>query len=246
MSEAARVDMGFVAGLASRRDDSVDRLDRVMRARPVGFAPADLMARIEEAFGPGPKHFTPAGRADEDTGAWHPNDAEPPEPEAFIDPAEAAHARGYAEGFAEATAAASQASERNRVMLAGLAAALRSDDRIDRDGLAQVLRQTVLALVRRVVGEAGVSGDLLTARVEAAADLLADKTESAILRLNPEDVPLVQGHLPETIFAIGDAAVVRGSFVLEAASTIVEDGPELWLDQLTQAIERVAVPVATC
>jgi flagellar assembly protein FliH len=30
--------------------------------------------------------------------------------------------------------------------------------------------------------------------------------------------------------------------VLESASTIVEDGPELWLEQLAQAIDRVAVP----
>ena len=28
----------------------------------------------------------------------------------------------------------------------------------------------------------------------------------------------------------------RGSFVLESASTVVEDGPDLWLDQLATAI----------
>jgi len=38
--------------------------------------------------------------------------------------------------------------------------------------------------------------------------------------------------------------VERGGFVLESASTIVEDGPELWLEQMAQAIERVAMP--TC
>jgi flagellar assembly protein FliH len=46
------------------------------------------------------------------------------------------------------------------------------------------------------------------------------------------------------VFAVGDVHVARGSFVLESASTIVEDGPELWLEQLAQAIDRVAVPTA--
>ena len=56
---------------------------------------------------------------------------------------------------------------------------------------------------------------------------------------------LLEGRLPATIFAVGDAAIARGSFVMESASTIVEDGPELWLDQLAQAIDRVAVPVGS-
>ena len=95
-----------------------------------------------------------------------------------------------------------------------------------------------------LVGEAGVSADLLAARVEAAADLLADKAESALLRVHPADVALLDGKLPPTIFAAGDAAVARGSFVLESASTVVEDGPTLWLDQLALAIDRVPLPAA--
>ena len=63
-----------------------------------------------------------------------------------------------------------------------------------------------------------------------------------MLRVHPDDVALLEGRLPKSIFAAGDPAVARGSFVLESASTIVEDGPELWLDQLAQAIERVPVP----
>jgi flagellar assembly protein FliH len=30
--------------------------------------------------------------------------------------------------------------------------------------------------------------------------------------------------------------------LLEAASTIVEDGPAMWIDQLTAAIDRIALP----
>jgi flagellar assembly protein FliH len=30
--------------------------------------------------------------------------------------------------------------------------------------------------------------------------------------------------------------------VLESAATIVEDGPDLWIEQLAQAIDRAALP----
>ncbi len=133
-------------------------------------------------------------------------------------------------------------AERDRAMLARLVEALRSDTRIDREQLARNLRQTVLHLVTRLVGETGVSGALLAARVNAATDLLADAAESAILRVNPADIALLEGHLPDTVFAAGDAGVARGSFVMEAASTIVEDGPELWLEQLARTLDKVALP----
>ena len=110
--------------------------------------------------------------------------------------------------------------------------------------MAGHLRQTVLHLVTRMIGEAGVAPDVLAARIEAATDLLADSAESAILRLHPDDVALVQDHLPKTVFPVGDATLKRGAFVIESASTIVEDGPDLWLDQLAQAIDRVPIPPA--
>jgi flagellar assembly protein FliH len=120
--------------------------------------------------------------------------------------------------------------------------ALGAAGRVDRDRIARQLRQTVMLLVAKLVGEAGVSAELLAARVAAATDLLADAAESAMLRVHPADVALLEGRLPDTIFAVGDAAVARGAFVLESASTVVEDGPELWLEQMAAAIERAAVP----
>jgi flagellar assembly protein FliH len=99
-----------------------------------------------------------------------------------------------------------------------------------------------MSLVGKLVGEVGISPELLASRITTASDLLADKTESALLRVHPDDVPLLEDHLPKTIFAVGDPGLARGSFVLESASTIVEDGPELWLEQLTQAMDRIVVP----
>jgi flagellar assembly protein FliH len=108
--------------------------------------------------------------------------------------------------------------------------------------MAGQLRQTVLHLVSKLVGEVGIAPDVLAGRITAAVDLLADSAESALLRLHPDDLPLVEGKLPATIFPVGDPHVARGGFVIESASTIVEDGPDLWLEQLAQAIDRVPIP----
>lgn len=241
MSEVAHA---FIAGFSPRQDDAAHRLQRVFAERQTGFSPADLIARIEEAFSTdqgGPKSYAPADPQANPTQGWDPLDPISPETP-FLDPIEEARREGFDEGFAAAQAAHEEAARRDLGLLEGVVAALQSDERIDRARVADQLRQTVMHLVTRLVGEVGVSADLLTGRVEAAAELLADASESAMLRVNPADVALLDKRLPQTIFAVGDAALSRGSFVLEASSTIVEDGPELWLEQLTTALDKVALP----
>lgn len=236
----------FVAGFAVRHDTPPHLLAAALSPTP-GFTPRDMWDRIAREMADDspvrPKHFSPAdgggmGRATE---GWDPLDASA-EPTPFIDPVETAHAAGYAEGLAAAAAAARESGDRDKALLVELAAALANGHQLDRERIARQLRQTVMLLVTRLVGETGVAAEVLTRRIEAAADLLADASESAMLHLNPADVALVEGNLPKSIFAIGDAAVARGSFVLESASTLVEDGPELWLEQLAEAIDRVPVP----
>jgi flagellar assembly protein FliH len=238
MSEAAA--NVFVAGFAPRQDDSAVRLHRVFADRPAGFAPGDLIARIEEAFSAAPQtHVQPEPDAPSlDPVASAMAEAPP------LDPLVEAHQAGYDAGYAAARAEQQAQAARDLALLEGIAASLKSDNRVDRERIARQLRQTVLHLVTRLVGDTGISADLLAGRVEAASDLLADSSESAMLRVNPADVVLLQGRLPESIFAVGDASLARGSFVLEAASTIVEDGPELWLEQLTRALDKVAVPAS--
>ena len=221
----------FVAGLAVRHAISVADLGRAFAA-PAGFAARDVCARLR------PRHFSPATAGHRATDGWDPMDAEVGETR--LDPLVAAHAAGYAEGLAAAAAADAQGKARDAALVAEIATALTQG--LDRAALAGRLRETVLHLVTNLVGEVGISPDLLTARVEAATDLLADKTEAALLRLHPDDVALLDGRLASTVFAAGDPHVARGSFVLESASTIVEDGPALWLDQLAGAIDKVSVP----
>lgn len=237
---------GFIVGLPSRSDPAAFAMARAASARPQGFTPAELIARLEEAFGgaetgPRPRHFSPADPDTNPTEGWDPLDADAPAGP-YVDPLEAARSAGYEEGVAAATAAMHATGARDRALLDALSASLRGAAAIDRDQLAERLRQTVLLLVRQLVGETGVVPALLAARVAAATELLADASESAMLRVHPDDVALLDGALPATVFAVGDAAVARGSFVMESASTIVEDGPELWLEQLGSAIEHAALP----
>lgn len=225
---------GFVAGFAARHAVASSLLQQAF-APPAGFA----VRSPTEARG-GPRHFSPADPATNPTAGWDPLDASAP-PSAFVDPIEAAHAAGYAEGLAAAVAAAQVTTNRDAALLTGIGAAL-SEGRVDREAMAAQLRQTVLLLVTRIVGDVGVAADRLAARVDVAADLLADAQESAMLRVHPDDVGLLDGRLPATIFPVGDATVSRGSFVLESASTVVEDGPALWMEQLAAAIDRVPLP----
>ena len=237
----------FVAGFAARHDNSAHLLARAF-APPEGFAAFDPRARARAAPAgpvsfapqspspPGPRHFSPADPATNPTAGWNPLD-----PVSAVDPIETARAAGYAAGLA----AARGSEARDADLVAQLSAALIAGDHVDRKRIAEQLRRTVLMLVEKLVGEVGVSSDKLAQRIERAVDLLADTAESAILRVHPDDVALLDKRLPATVFAVGDAGVTRGGFVLESASTIVEDGPAHWFDQLTRAIDQMPVPPST-
>ncbi len=228
---------GFIAGFASRHDAAGAALRQAFSAKTGAFAPRDMTPEPP----PAPKHFEPADRQTDPTEGWDPFDASQPST-GFIDPVEAARTAGFEEGVAAAMAETRANMDRDRAMLESLVAAINDDARVDRDRLAAHLRQTVLHLVTLMVGETGIDGDLLGRRVTMAAGMLGDDAESALVRVHPDDVLLVEGKLPTNIFAAGDATVARGSFVLESSATIVEDGPDLWLEQLVLAIDRAALP----
>jgi flagellar assembly protein FliH len=233
----------FTPGLVARAPAGDSVLQRALgRSEPFTPAPLDRIGggarrrRADDAPAT-PRHFSPAHPAE----GWDPFDAAQHSAAAPVDAAAAiaaAHAAGRAEALAEvALRDAGQAALAER-----LAATLGTGAHVDRDRIATALRHTVLHLVTRLIGEVGVDGALLAARVAAATELLAEAAESALLRMHPDDVALVEGRLPATLFAVGDPSLARGAFVLESASTLVEDGPALWLAQLAEAIDRVALP----
>jgi flagellar assembly protein FliH len=227
----------FVAGFAGRRDAAGAALRQAYAAKGLAFAPRDMTPTP-----PGePRHFSPADPDADPTEGWDPLDAAQPA-SGFIDPLTTARTQGYEEGLAAALANGGRLGERDQALLDGLLAAIADDCRVDRERLAAHLRSTVLLLVTRMVGEAGIDEDLLARRVANAAGMIGDDAESALLRMNPDDVPLIEGKLPDHIFAVADPHVARGHFVLESSATIVEDGPDLWLEQIAQAIDRAGVP----
>jgi flagellar assembly protein FliH len=249
----------FTAGFTARHNAAAEALHRAFNLSGEVFAPADIKERATgkrpgsfspRDADPRPRHFSPADPDTNPTEGWDPFAADseasaeerPAGASGFIDPIKAAHEMGYAEGKAAGLAEAAVAGSRDRQLIETIAAELRAAGQVDRERLAAHLRQTVMLLVGRLIGETGVSAELLTKRIAAAAEMLADGAESALLRVHPDDLPLIDGKLPKTVFPAGDATIGRGSFVLESASTIVEDGPDLWLEQLGHAIDRVALP----
>lgn len=238
----------FEPGLASRHRAAAHVLQRAF-SDPVGFSPADVTRMgVREPVEPAePKHFSPADPNANPTEGWDPfqtdlRSAGVSGP--FTDPIAAAHAAGIEEGRAAALSEIEEIKARETALLDQVSTALSAGAHFDRERMAGQLRQTVMHLVGKLVGEVGVAPDVLTARINAAIDMLADSAESAILRVNPDDLPLIHGKLPESVFPVGDAHLARGAFVIESASTIVEDGPDLWLEQLAQAIDRVPIPPA--
>ncbi|WP_375396754.1 FliH/SctL family protein [uncultured Sphingomonas sp.] len=237
-------DDGFIAGFASRHDAAGAALRQAFSTTNTVFAPRDLKGVAPPSPGDDavrPRHFAPADRAADPTEGWDPFNADQPAT-SFVDPVATAHAAGYQEGVAAALAEIAASTDRDNLLVARVAAAIGDGGRLDRERLADHLRQAVLHLVRRVVGESEISADLMARRVAVAVDMLADDAESALLRVHPEDLALVDGRLPATVFAVGDAAIERGGFILETASTIVEDGPDLWLGRLGKALEDAVLP----
>lgn len=215
---------------------------------PVGFTPVSPAPPPQ----PGPKHFSPADPDNNPTAGWNPFDAATgdeeiqPEHDAepLLDALDTARVEGYSAGFEAGARQAALEADAQTAIGDRLVAALDGVASFDRDQLAAHLRQTVLYLVTRMVGETGVAPDLLTKRIEAAVKLLADSSEPALMRMNPEDLALVEGRVPERVFAIGDKGVERGGLVIETRTTVIEDGPTAWLAQLAAAIDRVALPDA--
>lgn len=201
---------------------------------PVHFSPA-----------PEPKHFRPANPGVNPTQGWDPFDptserADEPAPAPF-DAIDAARSEGFAAGMAEAERLAAERGEADAQALAQLASLLEMMSGFDRDLLAGRLRETVMFLVKRLVGEVGVSAELLDQRITAATELLADTSEVATLRLNPADHALIEGHQPARVALIADPLIGRGGFRIETRTTVIEDGPEAWLAQLAAALDRAAV-----
>jgi len=255
-------DMGF-AGDAQARTVDAGLLGQYMANLRGGFSESDLGGRARKAASPyapqgpvsfapapEPRHFTPANPGTNPTAGWDIFNPEAPDPQqpapqlpepVVPDLFAAARAEGFSEGFIAGEQSAALHQQEIEA-IDRLAQALAHIDSFDREAVAARLRQTVLYLVTRLVGETGISADLLAARIEAAMALLADSSEPAQLKLHPDDLKLVDGRVPDHVRAAADRTIERGEFRIETRITAIEDGPAAWLGQLAAAIDRTALP----
>lgn len=254
-------DMGFAADAQARTVDA-GLLGQYMANLRGGFSESDLGDKARRAASPytpqgpvsfapapEPRHFTPANPGTNPTAGWDIFNPDAPDQPAEPSPEEPAapdlFATARAEGFSEGFVAGEQSAALHLQEIEAidrLAHALARIDSFDREAVAARLRQTVLYLVTRLVGETGISADLLAGRIEAAITLLADSSEPAQLKIHPDDLKLVEGRIPEHVRAVVDRTIERGEFRIETRITAIEDGPDAWLGQLAAAIDRTALP----
>ena len=235
-SEAKAVDLGAIGGVMAGMRGSFNAT-AMAASRPRGF----------EAKPAAPRHFTPADPSSNPTEGWDPFDPSAAVASEFVekfDPIAAARAEGFADGLEAARGEAEAIRLAETAAIERLVETLQNISGFDRDSLAARLRNTVLHLVTRLVGDAGLSPQLLEARINAAVGLIADSTEVGTIRLNPEDLKLLEGRVPERLTAVADASIEPGGIRIETRSSVIEDSPSAWLAQLSAAIDKTAIPDA--
>lgn len=235
-SEAKPVDLGAIGTLMAGMRGNFSATK--MQAAPArGFASAPAA----------PKHFTPADPASNPTEGWDPFDpTATPKPEIVekFDPLSAARSDGFADGLAAARGEAEAIRIAETAAIERLVESLQNISGFDRDSLAARLRQTVLHLVTRLVGDVGLAPELMEARIRAAVGMIADSTEIGTIRLHPDDLKLLEGRMPERLTAIADPSVEPGGIRVETRTGVIEDSPSQWLGQLAAAIDKTALPDA--
>jgi flagellar assembly protein FliH len=155
-----------------------------------------------------------------------------------------ARSEGFAEGFAAGERTANESLTEDKAAVAAMLSALKDDGAPDRDALAHLLHKTVSALLARLIGDEGVPAHIMAHRIAAAVDMLSEATEPASVRLHPADAAMLAPLLGNDIASTPDPAMARGAYRLETRSTLVEDGPEMWIAQLNDAFERMPLPRA--
>ena len=187
-------------------------------------------------------HFTPWG------GEAHPkrraSDFAPSPRQPQADPVtniETLRTEAFAEGFEQGRQTVIAEFARDREALAEL---IRSAEALQPDNagpLAAVLAETVTRLVRQIVGEVAIDAKTLVERATAVAELVTAESGPARLRMNPDDIAMLQGvdfGLPMW----PDHNLVSGQIVLETGEGWIEDGPQVRLAKLRAQLDNMGLP----
>lgn len=149
-------------------------------------------------------------------------------------------AEAYAQGLeaGRRTVEAETAAERDAI--ARLAEALDVLAPEPPRALGLLLAETVERLVRQIVGEVTIDRETLLERAHAAAELIADETAPARLRLHPADLKRLEGARLD-VEMVADAHLAEGTIMLETADGWIEDSHEVRLEKLRAALDRMGV-----
>ena len=152
---------------------------------------------------------------------------------------DAVQAQSFSDGYAAGMEAGRREADAARAAIRALAASLEVVRPEPTQALGGLIAATVERLVAEVVGTTPVDRKTLLLRAQAAAALIGDETRPAVLKLNPDDVMLLDDvALPVAIEA--DATLARGALRLETVSGWIEDSPALRLARLHAGLDRVA------
>ena len=159
--------------------------------------------------------------------------------EATID-LDAIRDRAFADGYNEGRRTVEMEVGAERDAVARLAEMLEQYRPEPPAELAALLAETVDRLVRQIVGEAVIDADLLDKRVAVVAQLIADTSAPRRMRLHPDDIRRLEGADLD-VEIIPDASMLPGSVFVETGTGWVEDGPDVGLEKLRQALERMGI-----
>ena len=203
-------------------------------------------ARVPVWTRPSAGAFTPKGGDPSRFSAWAEaeGDADPGfhvAPSNDVADAEALIAQGYADGLSEGRGLAMIELEEERSAFARLAESLESLKPQNSDGLAALLAATVKRLVAQVVGETEIDAATLAERAQAVAAMIAEETSPKRLRLHPTDLARL-GEANIAVEMVADPMLAPGTIMLDTGAGWVEDGPNVRLEKLRNALDRMGAP----
>ncbi len=205
---------------------------------PEDTAPGWLALLAEDEGDSAPFREASLLRGDKAEAPAPPPEPEPgPEPDAPApDPEAEALARAYADGVAAGRAAAEAESEALARRQRALRLNFRTLDEAALGVLADDLAATVQALCDSVLGEAARDPAALRQRCEAAARRIGGAPDTLVLHLHPEDIDLLEDGALAAMRVVPDAALERGSVVIEGPDGAIADGPAEWRRAIAAAV----------
>lgn len=150
-------------------------------------------------------------------------------------------ADAFSEGFNEGRRTVEMEIAAERHAIARLAEVLEQYRPEPPQALAELLAETVDRLVRQIVGEAVIDQSMLEMRVGHVAGIIAEATAPVRMRLHPDDLDRL-GNARLDLEMVGDPALLPGSIIVDTGTGWIEDGPEVGIEKLRQALERMSVP----